>query len=125
MLVKAKWASWVYTVCTVCLFLQADKKLDLWRLPEVLVVHLKRFSYTRWNRDKLDTQVGGQPQAEHQMRKCISIDVCSQFGARGMCNIGWGRGWARRVVCTDANVEPPAPPDGLWLKCVGVLPVCA
>jgi ubiquitin C-terminal hydrolase len=37
---------------------QADKKLDLWSLPEVLVVHLKRFSYTRWNRDKLDTQVG-------------------------------------------------------------------
>ncbi|WIA28861.1 hypothetical protein OEZ86_011387 [Tetradesmus obliquus] len=36
---------------------QADKKLDLWSLPEVLVVHLKRFSYTRWNRDKLDTQV--------------------------------------------------------------------
>lgn len=26
---------------------QADKKLDLWSLPEVLVVHLKRFSYTR------------------------------------------------------------------------------
>lgn len=26
---------------------QADKKLDLWTLPEVLVVHLKRFSYTR------------------------------------------------------------------------------
>ncbi len=25
----------------------ADKKLDLWNLPEVLVVHLKRFSYTR------------------------------------------------------------------------------
>lgn len=37
---------------------QADKKLDLWSLPEVLVVHLKRFSYTRWNRDKLDTEVG-------------------------------------------------------------------
>jgi hypothetical protein len=36
---------------------QADKKLDLWHLPEVLVVHLKRFSYTRWSRDKLDTQV--------------------------------------------------------------------
>ncbi len=27
---------------------QADKKLDLWHLPEVLVVHLKRFCYTRW-----------------------------------------------------------------------------
>eukprot|EP00798_Chlamydomonas_sp_ICE-L_P020878 gene20878-27720_t len=36
---------------------QADKKLDLWSLPEVLVVHLKRFSYTKYNRNKLDTQV--------------------------------------------------------------------
>jgi ubiquitin carboxyl-terminal hydrolase 4/11/15 len=24
---------------------QATKKLELWRVPEVLVVHLKRFSY--------------------------------------------------------------------------------
>ncbi|KAG2482980.1 hypothetical protein HYH03_018107 [Edaphochlamys debaryana] len=35
----------------------ADKKLDLWSLPEVLVVHLKRFSYTRYSRTKLDTRV--------------------------------------------------------------------
>lgn len=36
---------------------QADKKLDLWSLPEVLVVHLKRFSYTSRLRDKLTTPV--------------------------------------------------------------------
>eukprot|EP00271_Cylindrocystis_brebissonii_P006579 TRINITY_DN19356_c0_g1_i1.p1 TRINITY_DN19356_c0_g1~~TRINITY_DN19356_c0_g1_i1.p1 ORF type:complete len:1040 (+),score=135.10 TRINITY_DN19356_c0_g1_i1:151-3270(+) len=36
---------------------QASKKLDLWRLPEVLVVHLKRFSYSRYLKNKLDTQV--------------------------------------------------------------------
>lgn len=36
---------------------QANKKLDLWNLPEVLVVHLKRFSYSRTSRDKLDTAV--------------------------------------------------------------------
>ena len=33
---------------------QAMKKFDLWKLPEVLVVHLKRFSY---NCDKLDTLI--------------------------------------------------------------------
>ena len=38
--------------------MQADKKLDLWHLPEVLVVHLKRFYYTRTHKQKLDTQVG-------------------------------------------------------------------
>ncbi|XP_062855298.1 ubiquitin carboxyl-terminal hydrolase 11 [Trichomycterus rosablanca] len=32
----------------------ATKKLDLWSLPEVLIIHLKRFSYTKYNREKLD-----------------------------------------------------------------------
>lgn len=36
---------------------QATKKLDLWRLPEVLVVHLKRFSYSRYLKNKLETFV--------------------------------------------------------------------
>ncbi|XP_062189437.1 ubiquitin carboxyl-terminal hydrolase 8-like [Phragmites australis] len=36
---------------------QAMKKLDLWRLPEVLVIHLKRFSYTQVTRNKLETFV--------------------------------------------------------------------
>ena len=36
---------------------QASKKLDLWRLPEILIVHLKRFSYSQLLRDKLETFV--------------------------------------------------------------------
>lgn len=36
---------------------QASKKLDLWRLPEVLVIHLKRFSYSRFLKNKLETFV--------------------------------------------------------------------
>lgn len=36
---------------------QASKKLDLWRLPEILVIHLKRFSYSRYFKNKLDTFV--------------------------------------------------------------------
>ncbi|CAI0419696.1 unnamed protein product [Linum tenue] len=36
---------------------QATKKLDLWRLPEILIVHLKRFSYGRWFKNKLETYV--------------------------------------------------------------------
>ncbi|XP_061864602.1 ubiquitin carboxyl-terminal hydrolase 4 isoform X2 [Colius striatus] len=36
---------------------QATKKFDLWSLPRILVVHLKRFSYSRYWRDKLDTVV--------------------------------------------------------------------
>ncbi|XP_021892633.1 ubiquitin carboxyl-terminal hydrolase 8 isoform X1 [Carica papaya] len=36
---------------------QAVKKLDLWRLPEILVIHLKRFSYSRFLKNKLETYV--------------------------------------------------------------------
>ncbi|KAL3532190.1 hypothetical protein ACH5RR_005711 [Cinchona calisaya] len=36
---------------------QASKKLDLWRLPEILVIHLKRFSYNRYFKNKLETFV--------------------------------------------------------------------
>ena len=36
---------------------QAAKKLDLWTLPEVLIVHLKRFSFSVRRRTKLDNPV--------------------------------------------------------------------
>uniref|UniRef100_A0A2C9KRP9 ubiquitinyl hydrolase 1 n=1 Tax=Biomphalaria glabrata TaxID=6526 RepID=A0A2C9KRP9_BIOGL len=36
---------------------QATKKFDLWSLPEVLIIHLKRFSYNRYCRDKIDVLV--------------------------------------------------------------------
>ncbi|KAM5559288.1 ubiquitin carboxyl-terminal hydrolase 8-like [Rosa sericea] len=36
---------------------QASKKLDLWRLPEILVIHLKRFSYDHYFKNKLETLV--------------------------------------------------------------------
>ncbi|KAJ0565226.1 putative ubiquitinyl hydrolase 1 [Helianthus annuus] len=36
---------------------QATKKLDLWRLPDIIVFHLKRFSYSRFLKNKLDTFV--------------------------------------------------------------------
>uniref|UniRef100_A0A672ZXN4 Ubiquitin carboxyl-terminal hydrolase n=1 Tax=Sphaeramia orbicularis TaxID=375764 RepID=A0A672ZXN4_9TELE len=44
--------------CPVCKTHQlATKKLDLWSLPEVLIIHLKRFSYTKFTREKLDSIV--------------------------------------------------------------------
>ena len=36
---------------------QANKKLNLWKLPEILVFHLKRFAYTRFLKNKIDTFV--------------------------------------------------------------------
>lgn len=36
---------------------RASKKFDLWKTPDILVVHLKRFSSSGWRRDKLDILV--------------------------------------------------------------------
>ena len=47
--------SWFCPQCKA--HVQADKKLDLWTLPEVLIVHLKRFSFSRTRRTKLDNPV--------------------------------------------------------------------
>lgn len=36
---------------------EATKKFDLWSLPKVLIIHMKRFSYSRFWRDKIDTLI--------------------------------------------------------------------
>ncbi|XGW31752.1 hypothetical protein V3C99_010148 [Haemonchus contortus] len=36
---------------------RASKKLDLWNLPQILIIHLKRFQYSKWHRDKIDIPV--------------------------------------------------------------------
>lgn len=54
----AEWNSLLFRYCPNCKkHQQATKKFDLWSLPKILVVHLKRFSYSRYWRDKLDTAV--------------------------------------------------------------------
>jgi len=72
---------------------RATKKFDLWSLPDVLVIHLKRFSYTRSLRDKLDTLVEfpahgldmtpyvinrNHPPAAYDL-----IGVCNHYGGLG------------------------------------------
>ena len=44
--------------CNKCKdFKCAKKKLDLWNSPDLLIIHLKRFSYTRQWRDRINTLV--------------------------------------------------------------------
>ncbi|OMJ17634.1 Ubiquitin carboxyl-terminal hydrolase 4 [Smittium culicis] len=47
--------SWYCSECKE--FRQATKKLDLWRLPEILVIHLKRFDHSRQWSNKINTLV--------------------------------------------------------------------
>ena len=72
---------------------RATKKFDLWSLPEVLVIHLKRFSYTRSQRDKLDALVEFPTQSLNMAPYIINpqptdavydlIGVCNHYGGLG------------------------------------------
>ena len=44
--------SWYCTRCKEHML--ATKKMDLWRLPNCLIVHLKRFAYSGNYRDKIE-----------------------------------------------------------------------
>ncbi|CAG0901388.1 unnamed protein product [Darwinula stevensoni] len=71
----------------------ATKKFDLWSLPQILVIHLKRFSYNRYYRDKLDTLVefpiNGLDMShyvidpEHPQAIYDLIGVCDHYGHLG------------------------------------------
>lgn len=44
--------------CSRCKdFRCASKKMEIWKLPKVLIIHLKRFQFSRLYRDKIDTFV--------------------------------------------------------------------
>jgi ubiquitin carboxyl-terminal hydrolase 4/11/15 len=44
--------------CSNCkTHVQASKKIDLWSMPEVLIVHLKRFQYARGFRNKIESTI--------------------------------------------------------------------
>lgn len=47
--------TWICPDCNI--YKRASKKFDLWHLPPVLVVHLKRFAYNKGKRDKIDAFV--------------------------------------------------------------------
>jgi ubiquitin carboxyl-terminal hydrolase 4/11 len=56
----------------------ATKKFDLWKLPEVLVVHLKRFQYTRHWREKINTLVEFPLRGLDMSEFVIDQEVCRE-----------------------------------------------
>jgi len=36
---------------------RASKTMEIWSANDVLIIHLKRFKYTKWNREKIDREV--------------------------------------------------------------------
>ncbi|KDR08685.1 Ubiquitin carboxyl-terminal hydrolase 4, partial [Zootermopsis nevadensis] len=72
---------------------QATKKFDLWELPRILIIHLKRFVFDRYRRDKVDRMVQypvrGLNMSEYVINKSHPeavydlIGVCNHFGGLG------------------------------------------
>ncbi|XP_073993837.1 ubiquitin carboxyl-terminal hydrolase 4-like isoform X2 [Rhodnius prolixus] len=72
---------------------RATKKFDLWKLPKILIIHLKRFSYTRCRRDKIDSLVDFPLNdlnisnyvinTEGPRMKYDLIGVCNHYGHMG------------------------------------------
>lgn len=74
-------------------FQQATKKFDLWSVPKVLIIHLKRFHYSRYRRDKIETLVEFPVHnldiskivinKSEQLKKYDLVGVCNHFGTLG------------------------------------------
>lgn len=56
-------------------FVQATKKLGIWKLPDLLIVHLKRFAYTQHNREKISTYVDFPLENLNMSDHCVNPDV--------------------------------------------------
>lgn len=69
-----------YWYCSKCKEHQpSTKKFDLWSLPKVLVLQLKRFSYSRNYRDKIDSLI------DFPLRDLDLKDYLIQSNLDGVC----------------------------------------
>jgi len=65
--------------CNVCKeHKRAQKKMDIWKLPDLLIVHLKRFSYTKMWREKINSLVEF-PIEGFKLGEYSVIDECKDY----------------------------------------------
>lgn len=90
--------------CPTCKQQQlATKKLDLWTLPETLIIHLKRFSYTKFSREKLDTLV------EFPIRSALGPEQGGRWrgrGARGVTLSCLAGTWTSLSLSSSRRTSP-------------------
>ncbi|KAJ2806692.1 hypothetical protein H4R20_001592 [Coemansia guatemalensis] len=72
---------------------RATKKFDLWRVPEILVVHLKRFEHSRAWRDKIDAFVDFPLRGLDLTRTVVGPSGCElMYDLHSVCNHFGGMG---------------------------------
>lgn len=85
---------------------QANKKLDLWRLPEVLVIHLKRFSYSQYLKNKIETYVDF-PIQEFDLSNYLSLrsssQSCNRYRLYAISNHYGGMGGGHYTAFVDVG----------------------
>lgn len=95
---------------------QASKKLDLWRLPEILVVHLKRFSYSRIIKNKLETYVDF-PVEDFDLSTYMShkdSHLCNRYTLYAISNHYGGMGGGHYTAFVDVSAIHSV---SLFVKC--------
>lgn len=98
---------------------QATKKFDVWSLPEILIIHFKRFSYSRILRDKIDAAVEFPVRGLDMQPHVINSQPCDTvYDLIGVSNHYGGLGGGHYVatcrnretgnwcVFDDSNVSP-------------------
>ncbi|KAI8838388.1 hypothetical protein BC829DRAFT_364889 [Chytridium lagenaria] len=88
---------------------KASKSLRLYRCPEVLVLHLKRFSYTMFSRDKIETKVSF-PLERLSLDTIMSKTPVVIYDLFGVSNHMGGLGGGHYIAhCKNAD-------DGHWYQ---------
>lgn len=97
---------------------RASKKFDLWKSPDILVVHLKRFSSSGFRRDKLDVLVDFPVEGLDLTQRVIDKEDGKQeiYDLIGVDNHYGGLGGGHYTAFAKSFM------DGDWYEYNGMLP---
>jgi ubiquitin carboxyl-terminal hydrolase 4/11 len=97
---------------------RASKKFDLWKSPDILVVHLKRFSSSGFRRDKLDVLVDFPVEGLDLTRRVIDKEDGKQeiYDLIGVDNHYGGLGGGHYTAFAKSFM------DGDWYEYNGMFP---
>ncbi|DBA01772.1 TPA: hypothetical protein N0F65_010182 [Lagenidium giganteum] len=87
----------------------ASKKISLYRLPQLLVIHLKRFSYSTFSRDKVNTAIRFPAQSLDVAEYCASdavLDGSTLYNLVGVVNhVGTLNGGHYTAECINSDTN--------------------